>query len=136
MREGKSFAGQSGSGRLVQKVCREMVVAKAPIYAMIKKRKNKEIAVIDRRISMKKFSYTIKDPEGIHARPAGLLVKQAAQYTSSVKISKGNNLADAGRIFSVMGLAAKQGETVTVVVEGPDEEQAAEQIRKFFEQNL
>ena len=43
---------------------------------------------------MKEFKYVVTDPEGIHARPAGILVKQAAGYTSSVKITKGDKTAD------------------------------------------
>ena len=39
---------------------------------------------------MKEFKYVITDPEGIHARPAGILVKQAAGYQSAVKIAKGD----------------------------------------------
>ena len=53
----------------------------------------------------------------IHARPAGILVKQAAGYQSSVKITKGDKTADAKRIFGVMGLGGKTGEEVTITVE-------------------
>ena len=57
---------------------------------------------------MKEFKYVITDPEGIHARPAGILVKQAAGYQSSVKIAKGEKSADAKRIFGVMGLGVRR----------------------------
>ena len=73
---------------------------------------------------MKEFKYVITDPEGIHARPAGILVKQAAGYQSTVKIAKGEKSADAKRIFGVMGLGVKTGEEVTITVEGADEEKA------------
>ena len=53
---------------------------------------------------MKEFKYVVTDPEGIHARPAGILVKQAAGYKSAVTIVKGEKSADAKRIFGVMGL--------------------------------
>ncbi|NLG92842.1 HPr family phosphocarrier protein [Caproiciproducens galactitolivorans] len=86
---------------------------------------------------MKTFTYKITDPDGLHARPAGLLVKQAAQYASSIKIDKGGSkTADAKKIFSVMSLAVKQDETITVTVEGTDEEKAADELKKYFEQNL
>ena len=52
---------------------------------------------------MKEFKYVVTDPEGIHARPAGILVKQAAGYKSAVTIVKGEKSADAKRIFGVMG---------------------------------
>ena len=58
---------------------------------------------------MKEFSYVITDSEGIHARPAGLLVKEAAKFQSDIKLKKGEKEADAKRIFGVMGLAVKCG---------------------------
>ncbi|HJB96420.1 MAG TPA: HPr family phosphocarrier protein [Candidatus Mediterraneibacter intestinigallinarum] len=85
---------------------------------------------------MKEFKYVITDPEGIHARPAGILVKQAAGYQSTVKITKGEKSADAKRIFGVMGLGVKTGEEVTITVEGADEDTAAAELETFFKENL
>ena len=85
---------------------------------------------------MKEFKYVITDPEGIHARPAGILVKQAAGYQSSVKIAKGEKSADAKRIFGVMGLGVKTGEEITVTVEAADEDTAAAELETFFKENL
>lgn len=85
---------------------------------------------------MNEFKYVITDPEGIHARPAGILVKQAAGYQSSVKIAKGEKSADAKRIFGVMGLGVKTGEEVTITVEGADEDTAAAELETFFKENL
>ena len=80
---------------------------------------------------MKQFEYVITDPEGIHARPAGLLVKEAKQHESKIDKS-----ADATRMMSVMGLGAKCGDTLTVTVEGADEDAAAEAMQAFFQANL
>ncbi len=85
---------------------------------------------------MKEFNYTIKDPQGIHARPAGTLVQEAAKFESSVTIEKDGKEGDGKRIFSVMGLAAKCGNTITVRVEGPDEAEAAQSIENFLKTNL
>ena len=85
---------------------------------------------------MKEFKYVITDPEGIHARPAGILVKQAAGYQSIVKIAKGEKSADAKRIFGVMGLGVKTGEEITITVEGADEDTAAAELETFFKENL
>lgn len=85
---------------------------------------------------MKEFKYTITDPEGIHARPAGILVKQAAKYMSIIKIVKGQKSADAKRLFGLMGLGVKTGEEVTVTVEGADEDIAVKELETFFEENL
>lgn len=85
---------------------------------------------------MKEFTYEIKDPLGVHARPAGLLVKAAAAYTSSVTLNAPTGKADAKRIMAVMRLAVKQGQTVTVTCEGADEEKACSELKAFFEENL
>lgn len=85
---------------------------------------------------MKEFSYTITDSQGIHARPAGVLVKEATRYQSSVTIEKDGKTGDAKRIFSVMGLGVKCGQTINVKVEGPDEDEAAKAINEFLKANL
>lgn len=85
---------------------------------------------------MQEFKYTVTDAEGLHARPAGLLVKKAAGYQSEVKLEKDGKAVDAKRIFSVMGLAVKQGEQVTITVEGADEETAVAELEEFFKENL
>jgi phosphocarrier protein len=85
---------------------------------------------------MKEFVYTITDPEGIHARPAGLLVQKAKTFVSSITLKKDGKSADAKKIFAAMGLAAKQGETLTILVEGADEDTAAAELENFFKSNL
>lgn len=85
---------------------------------------------------MKEFTYTITDPNGLHARPAGLLVKEAAKYTSSVTINCNGKSGDAKKIFSVMGLAAKGGDTINITVDGSDEDTAAAELEEFFKSNL
>lgn len=85
---------------------------------------------------MKSFQYVLTDPEGIHARPAGLLVKEAAKFESKITLKKGDKAGDAKRIFAVMGLAAKQGETLTIECDGADEEAAAGAMEAFLKENL
>lgn len=85
---------------------------------------------------MKEFRYTITDPEGIHARPAGEFVKEAKKFASEVKIVKGEKSADAKKIFGLMSLGVKQGEEILVQIEGTDEEEAATGLEKFLKENL
>lgn len=85
---------------------------------------------------MKEFNYTITDPQGIHARPAGMLVKEAAKFQSAITIEKDGKTGDAKRIFAVMGLAAKCGNTITVKVDGSDEDEAAKAIEEFLKTNM
>jgi len=82
---------------------------------------------------MKQFTYTITDPVGIHARPAGVLAKQAKALDSTVTIAKS---AAATKLMALMGLGIKQGDTVTVTVEGGNEETNAAAMEKFFKDNL
>lgn len=85
---------------------------------------------------MKEFTYTITDKEGIHARPAGELVKLAKEYSSSVSVLKDGKKADAKKVFGLMGLGAKQGMEITVQVEGDDEAAAAQALEAFLRENL
>lgn len=85
---------------------------------------------------MKKFNYVIKDELGIHARPAGMLVKMAKQYESAVEIRKGEKNVRASQLLMLMSLGVKQGEEVTVSIEGADEDQAYKELNAFFETNL
>ncbi len=85
---------------------------------------------------MQKFQYTIQDPVGLHARPAGLLVKCAQGLASSASIEKGGKTADAKRLFAVMGLAVKQHDLVTFTLEGEAEQEDCETLRAFCEENI
>lgn len=85
---------------------------------------------------MKSFTYVIKDKEGIHARPAGIVVAEAKKYASTVSITNKGKTADLKRIFGVMGLCVKSGEEVSVSIEGIDEEAAATALLKTFQENL
>ena len=85
---------------------------------------------------MKEFKYVITDPEGIHARPAGLLVKKAASYASTIMIGKGEKSADAKRIFGIMGLAAKKDDEIVLTADGADEADAIAAIEEFLKANL
>ena len=85
---------------------------------------------------MKEFKHVIADPMGMHARPAGMLVKACAGYASSVTVTAPTGKADAKRLMAVMRLAAKQGMELTVTCEGPDEEAAAAGLEAFLKENL
>lgn len=85
---------------------------------------------------MKEFTYTISDADGIHARPAGLLVKEAGKHRSDIILRLGEKEGDAKRIFSVMSLGVRCGQTITVTVAGEDEETAAKAIEEFLKENL
>jgi len=85
---------------------------------------------------MKEFRFVIKDPQGIHARPAGMLVKEASGFESKVTIGRDGRDVDAKRILGIMGLGAKQGEEIVIKAEGSDEDAAIEALRVFLEKNM
>ena len=85
---------------------------------------------------MKTFQYVIKDEVGIHARPAGLLVKWVKKYQSKVTIEGNGKKSDAGKLMAVMGMGIKKDMEVTITVEGDDVEQAAQAMKEFDEANL
>lgn len=85
---------------------------------------------------MKQFTYVITDEIGIHARPAGLLVKEAKKYQSTITITCNGKSAAASKLMAVMSMGVKHADTVEVSVEGPDEDTAFEEMQKFFRENL
>ena len=84
---------------------------------------------------MKTFEYTITDELGIHARPAGMLVKEASEFASKIMIASPKEV-DAKRIMGVMSLGVKKGDTVKLTIEGEDEDAAASALEAFLSANL
>ena len=85
---------------------------------------------------MKQFEYVIKDELGVHARPAGLLVKKAKEFESETVITKGDKSANAKKLIALMGLAIKQGDRITVKISGEDENKAAAELEKYLSEIL
>lgn len=86
---------------------------------------------------MKSFTYTIVDPVGIHARPAGLLVKTAKAFSGTeISVTKGDKTVKSTQLMKLMGPGVKGGDTVTVTAEGPDEDSAISAMEQLFKENL
>ena len=80
------------------------------------------------------FDYVVSDEMGLHARPVGLVVKSVTPYKNTkITVAFHGKTADAKRMFAIMALQVKQGDTITVSVEGEDEQLVAEKIRAIFE---
>lgn len=82
------------------------------------------------------FTFTVNNENGLHARPAGLLVKEAMQCKSSIIFKKDGKQGDAKKIFNVMGLSVKHGDVVTAEVTGDTEAEDSERLQKFIAENL
>ncbi|WP_312641261.1 HPr family phosphocarrier protein [Hydrogenoanaerobacterium sp.] len=85
---------------------------------------------------MIKFNYTINDEAGLHARPAGILVKRMQQFTCDVKVTRGEKTVDAKKMFALMGLGVRSGETITISAEGIDEQDAITAVQEVLTKNL
>ena len=83
------------------------------------------------------FEYTVTEPVGIHARPAGMLSREAKKYKSAIcVINQAGKSANVLRLMALMGLGVKCGETATVTIEGEDEATVAPLVEEFFKANL
>ena len=86
---------------------------------------------------MKQFDYTITDPLGIHARPAGLLAKDAKEFAdTTVTVARGGTTVKASQLIKLMSLGIKKGDVVTVSADGPDEDATISAMQTFFRENL
>jgi phosphocarrier protein len=85
---------------------------------------------------MKEITYTIKDPLGIHARPAGLFVKKLQEFGSGVTVSRGDATCDGKKLLALMKMRVKTGETLGLRFDGPDEDAAAAAAQAFLSENL
>ena len=79
---------------------------------------------------------TIKNPTGLHLRPAGNLCKEAMRYKSKVTFNYGGNIANAKSVLSVLGACIKTGDVITLICEGDDEEEALENLAAYIENGL
>ena len=81
---------------------------------------------------MRSFMYTIKAPVGMHARHAGLLVRETSRYQSDITLTKGDRSVNAKGILALMGLGVIQGDLVKITIEGEDEDIAAMELKNFM----
>ena len=79
----------------------------------------------------------IKNPTGLHLRPAGVLCKNAIEYGSVITFKYGGeNIANAKSVLSVLGACIKSGDEIELICEGEDEEKALKEIVALIESGL
>ena len=78
---------------------------------------------------------TIKNAEGLHARPASEIVKSATQYTSSIQIDVNGNKYNAKSVLNIMSAGIKNSTEITVICDGVDEEKALEGLVETLKEN-
>ncbi|WP_432402306.1 HPr family phosphocarrier protein [Wukongibacter sp. M2B1] len=73
---------------------------------------------------------------GLHARPAAILVKTAAQFNSAINIEFNGSSLNAKSIMNILSLGLKKGDEMKIIVNGEDEEEAMETLVKLIESNF
>ncbi|MEF9959877.1 MAG: HPr family phosphocarrier protein [Niameybacter sp.] len=84
---------------------------------------------------MKQLVVTVQGEAGLHARPAGVLVKKAGEFTSKITIEKEGKSIDAKRLLAILSLGAKKGDLITITADGADEDSAVVAIKEVIEAN-
>ncbi|MDO4499825.1 MAG: fused HPr family phosphocarrier protein/2-hydroxyacid dehydrogenase [Erysipelotrichaceae bacterium] len=74
------------------------------------------------------FKHTVIDSHGLHARPAAMIAQTCVNFKSSVTISYGEKRADGNNVLAILSLGVKQGEEITITIDGSDEQEAYEKI--------
>lgn len=87
-------------------------------------------------INMVSQKVVIKNPTGLHLRPAGILCKEAMQFKSMITFSFRGNTANAKSVLSVLGACVKCGDEIELICDGEDEEQALNTLVSAVENGL
>ncbi|MCW3116673.1 MAG: HPr family phosphocarrier protein [Chitinophagaceae bacterium] len=80
--------------------------------------------------------YIIMAPEGIHARPATTLIRLTKKFKSVVSLKKEDKVVRLNSMLNILSMGAKGGDTISILIEGEDELDAAEAINIFFTEEL
>ena len=79
---------------------------------------------------------TVRNKAGVHTRPASMIVREAARFSSEFFIRKDGYEINGKSIIGVMTLAAEQGATLDLLFEGDDEAEAADALEALFERGF
>ena len=79
---------------------------------------------------------TVKNPTGLHLRPAGILCNEAMKYQSQVTFTYDGGMANAKSVLSVLGACIKSGDEITLICEGTDEKEALDKLVAYIESGL
>lgn len=79
---------------------------------------------------------TVKNPTGLHLRPAGFLCEEAEKFQCSVQFRFKDTMANAKSVLSVLGACVKSGDEIELICDGVDEKQALDTLVADFENGL
>lgn len=75
---------------------------------------------------------TIQNEQGIHCRPSALIVKEFMNYPGQIAVTHDDTTCSVGSVMQILALELHRGSTVTIEVDGPDEEQTADRLAELF----
>ena len=82
---------------------------------------------------VKRRLFTVRNPLGLHARPATLLARTAGRFSSSIEVRRGRQAANGKSVLNLMMLAAQAGAVLEVLADGEDSEEALDALEALFE---
>lgn len=82
---------------------------------------------------MKKFEFILENAHGLHARPAGMMVETCSAFDCDINIFKGEQKVNGKSMLGVLMLAASKGDALAIELDGVDEEQALQAIKKLID---
>ena len=85
---------------------------------------------------MLSYKVTVRNPSGLHLRPAGLLCGEAIKYKSSVTFQYDGGTANAKSVLSVLGACVKSGDEITLICDGEDEQAAIDALASLIERRV
>lgn len=88
---------------------------------------------------MKTAQLTVRNPSGLHARPAALFAETAAGFTALITVEnldRGSRPVDAKSILFVLTTGVQQGHRIQLIADGPDEDAALEALRSVVDSGL
>ena len=83
---------------------------------------------------MKQIELIVKGETGLHARPASVVVSKVTHFKSNITVRKGDKEANLKSLLGVLGLGVCQNDSITILIDGPDEEQALKSIVQLGKQ--
>ncbi len=85
---------------------------------------------------MEKKSLILRNPEGLHARPAAIFVQEANKFESEIEIEFQGNKVNGKSIIGIMSLGAFHGEEISIIAKGRDEKEAVKALEKLIDTGL
>ncbi len=85
---------------------------------------------------MRQITIQLANDEGLHARPAGILVKVASRYNCKIELSAKGQIKNAKSIMNILALGLEKGDEFHISADGVDEVEALESLQNLIQSNF